>query len=78
VEVEQIIVNDTLFSGKKPLISSFVQVRASIPVYWYQQVSFIQNFPFLIQKLEFFANFPTRNQDFQVRQGPGGQQQAFL
>lgn len=36
VETEQIVVNLTLFSSNKPLISSFVQVRGSVPLYWYQ------------------------------------------
>ena len=38
VEVEQIVINKTLSNFKNPICSSYVQVRASVPLYWYQNI----------------------------------------
>jgi hypothetical protein len=40
VETEQLVINETLTSGRKPLISSYLQVRGSVPLYWSQYTSF--------------------------------------
>lgn len=37
VETEQIVTNLTITSKIKPMISSYVQVRGSVPIYWYQE-----------------------------------------
>lgn len=37
VETEQIVANLTISSKIKPMISSFVQVRGSVPIYWFQE-----------------------------------------
>ncbi len=39
VETEQIVLNQTIFSKIKPVITSFVQVRGSVPLYWFQEPS---------------------------------------
>lgn len=45
VETEQLVINQTLSSDKKPLLSSYIQVRGSVPLYWYQETSFLQPKP---------------------------------
>ena len=40
VETEQQVVNETLLSNRKPLQSSYIQVRGSVPLYWHQESRF--------------------------------------
>lgn len=40
VEVEQIVVNYNSSQDTRPVCSSFVQVRGSVPTYWMQKPSF--------------------------------------
>lgn len=39
VEVEQIVVNYSLSQDTRPVVSSFVQMRGSVPTYWMQRPS---------------------------------------
>lgn len=39
VETEQIVANQTISSKIKPICTSFVQVRGSVPLYWFQDPS---------------------------------------
>lgn len=39
VEVEQIVVNYSLSQDTRPVCSSFVQMRGSVPTYWMQRPS---------------------------------------
>lgn len=41
VETEQIVANLTISSKIKPLITSYIQVRGSVPAYWYQEADFL-------------------------------------
>lgn len=51
VETEQVVTNLTLSSKIKPMVSSFVQVRGSVPMYWYQNAAyFITKPPIIINK----------------------------
>lgn len=45
VETEQIVANCTISSKIKPLISSYVQVRGSVPIYWFQEPSMLNPKP---------------------------------
>lgn len=38
VEIEQILINKTLSMYLYPVFSSYVQIRASIPLYWFQRI----------------------------------------
>ena len=39
VEIEQIVVNYTSSQDTRPVCSSFIQVRGSVPTYWLQRPS---------------------------------------
>lgn len=39
VEVEQIVVNYSLSQDTRPVCSSFIQMRGSVPTYWMQRPS---------------------------------------
>lgn len=41
VETEQIVANLTVSSKIKPLITSYIQVRGSVPLFWYQEADFL-------------------------------------
>lgn len=45
VEVEQIVINKTLSSARYPVCSSYVQVRGSVPMYWYQNIKVLDPKP---------------------------------
>lgn len=45
VETEQIVHNQTVSSKIKPLFSSFIQVRGSVPLYWFQEPSLMNPKP---------------------------------
>ena len=40
VEVEQIVVNYSISKDQRPVCSSFVQARGSVPTYWMQKPNF--------------------------------------
>lgn len=40
VEIEQIVINRSLSSFEMPRFSSYVQVRGSVPLYWFQKIRF--------------------------------------
>lgn len=39
VEIEQIVVNYSLSQDTRPMCSSFIQIRGSVPTYWMQRPS---------------------------------------
>ena len=41
VETEQILEEISTTFSDKPIISSFIQIRGSIPIYWYQETNFL-------------------------------------
>jgi hypothetical protein len=41
VEVEQVLENLTLSTIHKPVLSSYVQVRGSVPLYWSQKIKLL-------------------------------------
>lgn len=45
VETEQIVANCTVASKIKPLVSSYIQVRGSVPLFWFQEPSMLNPKP---------------------------------
>ena len=72
VEVEQILINKTLSDYYNPVCSSYVQMRGSVPIYWYQNITLINPKPQikLISTAESLHAFRIHMSDLTKRYGP--------
>ena len=71
VEVEQILINKTLSDYYNPVCSSYVQMRGSVPIYWYQNITIINPKPLirLISTAESLHAFRIHLSDLTKRYG---------